>query len=176
MPKNKNAHSLRVMIAAALLTALSIVCGKYLAIRVGDILRFSFENLPILLAGIAFGPITGGIVGIVADLLGCILVGYTINPIITVGGALVGVLGGILYHLLKKMPETSRVVLTVALTHLVCSVGIKTCGLAVFYSMPIWQLMLWRGLNYLVIGVAEAVLLCALLKNKGVRSQLNLLR
>lgn len=176
MPENKNTRSLRVMVAAALLTALSIVCGKYLAIRVGDILRFSFENLPILLAGIAFGPVTGGIVGVVADLLGCILVGYTINPIITVGGALMGVLGGGLYRLLHKTPETPRIIFTVLLSHLICSVGIKTFGLAVFYSMPIWQLMLWRGLNYLLIGVTETVLLCALLKNKGVRSQLNLLR
>jgi ECF transporter S component (folate family) len=174
MPKQN--RSLKVTVAAALLTALSIVCGKYLAIRGGDILRFSFENLPVLLAGIAFGPVTGGIVGAVADLLGCVLVGYTINPIITAGGTLMGVLGGVLYRWLHKCPKTPRVAVTVLVAHLICSVGIKTFGLAVFYSMPLWQLMLWRLLNYLLVGGTEAVFLCVLLKSKGIRSQLNLLR
>ncbi len=173
---SKNTRSLKVMIAAALLTALSIVCGKYLAIRGGDILRFSFENLPVLLAGIAFGPAVGAITGTVADLLGCVLVGYTINPIITVGAAVIGALGGLLYRLFRRFPEVWRILLTVLLAHLVSSVGIKTAGLTVFYSIPFWQLLLWRALNYLIIGGAEAALLCVFLKNKGVRSQLNALQ
>ena len=46
----------KVLTACALMVALSIVCGKLLAFNVGTILRFSFENLPILLASVAFGP------------------------------------------------------------------------------------------------------------------------
>ena len=49
---------LQRLVIAGLLAALSILCGKYLAIRGGDVLRFSFENLPILLAGFALGPPT----------------------------------------------------------------------------------------------------------------------
>ena len=82
---------------SALLAALSIVLGKYLSIST-PLFRLSFENLPILMAGIFLGPLAGGIVGGVADLLGCVLVGYTINPIITLGGILVGVL---VFELLK---------------------------------------------------------------------------
>ncbi len=170
---SKNARSLRVMIAAALLTALSIVCGKYLAIRGGDILRFSFENLPILLAGIAFGPAVGALTGAVADLVGCLLVGYAINPIITLGATLIGLLGGALFRLFGKLPLSARTLFTVLIAHLICSVGIKTLGLAVFYSIPLWELFLWRAVNYLIVGGAEAALLYALLKNKGVRSQLD---
>lgn len=105
MSKNKKAgYPLAVLVAAALLAALSIVCGKYLAIRAGDTLRFSFENLPILLGGFAFGPAIGVIIAVAADLIGCLMVGYAINPVITVGAALIGLIGGLGGILLKRTP------------------------------------------------------------------------
>jgi hypothetical protein len=48
------------------------------------------------------------------------------------------------------------------------SVLIKTYGLAAFYSMPLWELMLWRLLNYAIVGVLEAVLIVILLSNRAV--------
>lgn len=168
--------SLRVMVLCSVFVAISIVCGKYLAIRGGDVLRFSFENLPIILAGIAFGPVAGAAVGVVADLIGCVLVGYAINPIITVASAFIGAIGGLVYHLCRKMPLWIRVGLTVTLSHLVGSVVIKTAGLAAFYSMPFLELMLWRLLNYVIIGTVEGVLIYVLLKNKAFRKQLMMYR
>ncbi len=164
--------SLRVMALCSVFVAISIVCGKYLAIRGGEVLRFSFENLPIIMSGIAFGPMAGVAVGIVADLVGCMLVGYTINPIITVGGAVIGALSGILFRLLKKAPLWVSVGAVVGVCHIVGSVLIKTFGLAKFYSLPLAELMLWRLLNYVIIGVIEGILIYALLKNKGFRKQL----
>jgi len=159
--------TLRIMTISALLCAMSIVLGKYLAIRGGEVLRFSFENLPILLAGMAFGPIVGAAVGVVADLVGCLLVGYAINPIVTVGAALIGLSSGVCYHWLKKLPIGARVVLSVGLAHLLGSVLVKTVGLAAFYDMPLGILMLWRLLNYAIVGALEALLLIAILKNRA---------
>lgn len=174
MPKNKkNTFPLAVLVVAALLASLSIVLGKYLAIRVGDTLRFSFENLPILLAGMAFGPLTGMVVAVVADLIGCLLVGYPVNPLITVGGAVIGLLGGVLYRWLTKTPFLLRVSATVLVAHVVGSVLIKTVGLSAFYSYPLWELMLWRLLNYAVVGVAETALLYAVLKNRAIQNQIH---
>ena len=48
----------RILCAAALLAALSIVLGKYMAITT-PVFRFSFENLPILMAGIFRRPFCG---------------------------------------------------------------------------------------------------------------------
>ena len=166
--------SLRVMVLCSVFVAISIVCGKYLAIRGGEILRFSFENLPIILSGIAFGPIVGAVVGVVSDLVGCLLVGYTINPIITVGGALMGLLSGIAFKLTKRLPLAACVSIVVAVSHLVSSVVVKTFGLSVFYSMPIMELMAWRLLNYVIIGALEGVLVYALLKNRAFRRQLKI--
>ena len=167
--------TLAVMVASALLVAMSIVLGKYLAINAGNILRFSFENLPIMLAGMLFGPIIGAVVGLVADLLGCVLVGYTVNPVVTVGAVAIGALSGTVYYLLKKrlsLAHGACTVLSVAAAHAVGSVLIKTPGLAVFYDMPIVALLLWRLLNYAIIGAGEAFLLYFITKNKAVVSSL----
>ncbi len=164
--------SLKIMLAVALLAAVSIICGKYLKIPVGDVMRFSFENLPILLAGMAFGPVAGCVTGVVADLVGCLMVGYEINPIVTVGAALVGLLGGLVFRLFKKGPLLLRTGVAVVSAHLIGSVVVKTFGLARFYAMPFFVLMGWRGWNYLIVGVLEWILLWILFRNKAVRSQL----
>ena len=164
--------NLKTLVICSLFVAISIVCGKYLAIRGGDILRFSFENLPIILAGIAFGPLAGAVVGVVADLLGCLLVGYAINPILTVGAAVIGIVSGLMYMICKKLPQVLCVSLCVGVAHLLGSVGIKTVGLSAFYSIPLFELMLWRLLNYVIVGVLEGVIICIMLKNKTLRAQL----
>ena len=161
--------NLRLLAVSACLAALSIICGKYLALPVGNVLRFSFENLPILLAGMMFGPITGALVGIVADLLGCVMVAYTVNPLVTLGAACIGLLGGVLFRLTKKLPLLWQTCITVILTHLVASVVVKTFGLATYYDMPFHILLLWRLLNYAIVGVAEWLLLYTVLKNQALR-------
>ena len=162
--------TVRVMAMSAVLAAMSIVCGKYLAFGVGQVLRFSFENLPILVSGMLFGPLIGAAVGIAADLIGCVLVGYAINPSLTVGAAVIGLLGGLIYRLAERLPEAIRILLSVGVAHLVGSVVIKTIGLAAFYDMPVGLLMLWRALNYLIVGGVEYPLIYFILKNKAIRS------
>ncbi len=162
--------SLRRVVLCAMLAAVSILCGKYFAIPVGTVLRFSFENLPILLSGIICGPIFGLLTGITADLVGCVMVGYEINPLVTLGAAVIGFCGGILFRLLSRLPSACRVTLAVLLSHLLGSVLIKTYGLAAYYDMPFYLLLLWRLLNYIVIAGLEIFLLTQILKNKAIMS------
>jgi len=172
--KSKFSLPLKVAVALSMLAAISIILGKYLAFGVGEVLRFSFENLPVIFAGIAFGPISGLLVGVCADLIGCVLVGYTVNPLVTVGAALIGLVSGLAYKLLSALgaSRTLSVALSVALAHIIGSVAVKTVGLAVYYSMPIPVLMLWRTLNYLIIGILEAVILIPLIKNRALSRQI----
>lgn len=165
----KKRRSLKILAASSLMVAISIVCGKYLAIPGGEVLRFSFENLPIMMAGMLFGPAVGIAVGVVADLVGCILVGYTVNPLVTLGAAAIGFVSGLVWSLLGRGKTGSyalSVILSVASAHLVGSVIIKTFGLAAYYSFPLWELMLWRLLNYAIVGAIEGALLFILMKNK----------
>ena len=169
-------NNLRLLAVSAFLAALSIICGKYLALSLGNVLRFSFENLPILLCGMMFGPVAGALVGAVADLVGCLMVGYTINPLVTLGAVCIGVLGGLLFRLTRRLPLLWQTCATVIPAHLVASVIVKTVGLAAYYDMPLYVLMLWRLLNYAIVGVAEWLLIYTLLKNQGLRRRFESIR
>ena len=166
--RKKHEIPIKVTAALAMLSAISIIAGKYLAIPGGEVLRFSFENLPIIFAGIAFGPIAAMLVGACADLLGCLLVGYSINPLVTLGAIVIGAIGGSVWQILKKipLPYLAKIVITVLSAHLIGSVIIKTIGLAAYYSMPLGILMLWRLLNYAIIGTLEIAVLYVLMKNR----------
>lgn len=174
MKKGKS-RFLRLAVFSSFLAAMSIVFGKYLAINLGEVIRISFENTPIIFAGLAFGPITGVGVGVVADLVGCLLVGYAINPVVTLGAAVIGLLAGIFRIFVQKSGGVSRyfmIFCAIFFSHLVGSVLVKTIGLAAFYSMPYHALLLWRALNYLIVGVLEALILIPLLSNKRIKEEI----
>ena len=177
--KKTNQHlsgHLRRLAVAAFLAALSIVCGKYLAIPMGTVMRFSFENLPIILAGMLFGPAIGATTAVVADLLGCVMVGYAINPVVTLGAACIGLVSGIVYRMLPRLTPFFRIAIPVLSAHIIGSVLIKTWGLAVFYDMPFLVLLLWRLLNYVIVGTAEGLLIYCILKSNAVKRNLEKLR
>ena len=89
--------TLRGLCFAAICAAMSLVLGKFLQIPnpFQSFIRISFENLPVLLAGITLGPLAGALVGGVADLLGCLLYGYAINPVVLLGAVSVGFVSGL---------------------------------------------------------------------------------
>jgi dihydrofolate synthase/folylpolyglutamate synthase len=173
MKERERKSSVRVLVTMSALSAIGIILGKFLAFNVTEFMRFSLENITIIFSGIVFGPLLGAIVGTVQDLVGCLAVGYTINPIITLGCAVIGAVSGGVWILLRKMSLTLRLSLSIALSHLLGSVFIKSIGLAVFYSLPFEVTVLWRLLNYLIVGVAEVLLLHLLFKSKQLLSQIN---
>lgn len=155
----------------AILAAFSIILGKYLAINVGENFRFSMENLPILLAGLYLGPLAGAIVGAVADLVGCLLVGYAINPIITLGAVSIGFISGIFGKKLKRRNAFSLLI-AVAFSHLFGSVLIKTIGLSVYYGSPFLLTAGWRLVIYTCTGIVEFLILLLLSKNHAFEKQM----
>ena len=174
--------NVRLLCFAAMLAAMSIIIGKFLQIPnpFQNIIRISFENLPILLSGITMGPFIGALTGIVADLLGCVLRGYAINPIITLGAAAVGLISGVVANYVVRRVLVARVVAAAVASHLVGSVLIKSLGLAAWflksYDMGLFELMLWRLLTYAVIATAECVILCLLLRHRAVSTLLERIR
>ena len=174
--------NIRVLCFAAMLAAMSLIIGKFLQIPnpFQNIIRISFENLPILLAGITTGPFVGALTGVVADLLGCVLYGYAINPIITLGAATVGLISGIMANYVIRRPLAAQVICAAVVAHLLGSVVIKSLGLAAWflssYDMGLLELMLWRLLTYTVICAAECVILCLLLRHRAVSDLLERMR
>ena len=163
----KNSIFLRRLVFAALFCAMSIVLGKYLAFTALTV-RISFENLPVLAAGIMLGPLWGAIVGVVADLIGCVLVGYEINLIITLGAAVVGFLSGAVSYLVRN-PLALRVSLSVATAHFFGSVCLKSLGFFVYYGTPYIPVFFERLGVYAIIATAEILILTVLFSNKGIK-------
>ena len=161
--------STKTLVTCSLLAALSIIFGKFLAISVNDTLRFSLENTPLILAGFTFGPIVGGIVALVADIVGSLIRGYAINPLITLGAVSIGAISGLLFKLFKALPLFFRVLIPIIIAHIIGSLLIKTWGLSLMYGTPFTELFLTRTVNYIIIIPIDTLILYFLYKNRSFR-------
>ena len=166
----RTSRALAVSVSLSMLAAISIVCGKYLAINLGEFMRFSLENLPIIFASVTFGVLPGVAVAVAADLLGCLMVGYAINPVVTLGAASIGLISGCVWCLFGKLKlsKGARLFFAVFFAHAIGSVLIKGAGLSVFYSIPYAALILWRLLNYIIVGTVDGAVVYILLKSRTV--------
>ena len=173
MQKKHRGGATKIPVTLSALAAIGIILGKFLAFNVTDFMRFSLENITILFSGIVFGPALGAAVGIVQDLVGCLAVGYAINPLITLGCACVGAISGALFRLSKKAPFGVRIAASTLLAHLFGSVLVKSLGLSLVYDLPFGITVAWRLLNYAIVGAVEVILLCFLLKSKQLLTQIN---
>lgn len=105
---NRNLLSTKVLVGASLLTGISIILTRVFSIMIPlaglPALRFGFGAVPIIISGIIYGPIAGGLTGIVADLLGVMLnpQGGAFFPGFTLSAALRGVIPGLIYMILRS--------------------------------------------------------------------------
>lgn len=136
---NKN---IKALTTAAMLTAMSviigIICKTFLNFG-GGLFRITFENLPIILTGILYGPIVGGAVGIATDLISYFLSTqiYAPNLIVTFGAAMVGVTAGIFSKFVVKKRGYAQIIVSGAAAHVVGSMIIKPIGLFQFYQWSV---------------------------------------
>lgn len=158
---------------SAMLTALSIVigifCKNFLNFGLG-LFRITFENFPVILGGIMFGPWVGAVIGFASDVISFVLSTQTfaISPVVTLGAALVGLVSGAVFHKSTNC-GTKRIVLSVFLAHLVGSMIVKSVGLFVYYGF----LVVWRVPLYIVIATLESIIICVMLKNKNFHHFMN---
>ncbi len=162
--------SVRQLTVAAMLTAMSVVIGIFCKNFMnfgGGLFRVTFENLPIILSGILFGPVLGGLVGAASDLISYLLSAqvYPPNLVVTLGASAVGIVSGLVSRFLIRKDGSAKVILSGTLGHLVGSMVIKPIGLYQFYGMAV----LWRIPLYLVIAPVEIMLLCLIFRNGNIR-------
>ena len=117
------------------------------------------------------GFVTGSLVfavGALADIIGGILAGYAINPLITLGAASIGLVGGWLW---QTLPHTlrlgQRLLLSVVAAHVVGSIVINSLALHIFYGYA-WSVLAARVPNALILTAVNTVLLRLLMENKAV--------
>ena len=149
------------MTLAAMLVAMSVVigifCKNFLNFGAG-LFRVTFENLPIIMSGILFGPAVGGLVGICSDLVSYLLSNqiYPPNLIVTAGACAVGVASGLVARFIVRKRGRMQIIASGAAAHVLGSMIIKTAGLYQIYGI----LVFWRIPLYLVIASLEILVLC----------------
>lgn len=167
---NSLLKSTKRLTVAAMLAAISIVvgmiCKNYLNFD-GGLFRITFENLPIIAAGIILGPAAGGAVGLCADVVSYCLStqSFAISPIVTLGAVAVGVCSGVMARYVVRRQGVWQVILAGGVAHIVGSMIIKTVGLFSYYG---WAVLVRIPL-YIVIATVEIALLCAVLKNPAIK-------
>ncbi len=172
-PKNRRAaakSALKRLVLGAMLAAMSVVIGMFCKSFLnfgGGLWRITFENLPIILAGIFLGPVTGGLVGIVSDLTSYLLSPQTYPPnlIVTFGAFAVGVVSGLMARFVIREHTVKQIILSASAAHVLGSMIIKPIGLYQFYG---WAVLVRIPL-YMVIAPLEIMLLCLLWKQKSFR-------
>jgi len=105
--KTKKPLKTSVIVKAALLATVSIVLTRFLSLMLmlGGLpaLRVGFGSIPLIISGMMFGPLVGGLTGVVADLTGFLInpMDGTFFPGFTLTAALYGVISGVLFKNLK---------------------------------------------------------------------------
>ena len=174
MKKNLLFKSIKELTLAAMLVAMSVVIGIFCksVLNFGaGLFRVTFENIPIIISGLLFGPIVGGVSGLASDLISYLLSGqvYPPNLIVTLGAVMIGVISGTVAKFIIKKRSSAQIIVAGGLAHAIGSMIIKPIGLFTFYSWAV----LWRIPLYLVIAPIEILLICLLFKSGGFRRLIN---
>jgi ECF transporter S component (folate family) len=139
MEKTMKTMSVRTISYTAVLTALSTLVNIFTVYLGGGSLAVSFAYIPAFIAGAFINPFSGFLVGILGDLLGCIIAPKgAINPIILISSSLLGLIPGIVFWFANKhgkdIHKLSYLLTTFSfmLVLLIC-IPLNTIGLYLFY-------------------------------------------
>ncbi|ACL68822.1 folate family ECF transporter S component [Halothermothrix orenii] len=166
--------STRKIVYLAFLTAISIVLTRFLSIRLPmagvESIRIGFGGLPIILAGVAFGPLAGGLVGFISD-----LVGYFINPMgaymphFTLTSALTGIIPGlVVFYLFRQKRTFWTLLVAIGIGQGITSVVLVPYFLQSLFLVPIKATIIPRMIGQLIHIPLYTYLSMVLINNKAI--------
>jgi ECF transporter S component (folate family) len=149
----------RTIVFLGLIVAMHIVLTRLVVIDLGSY-RISVGSVCTILAGLWFGPVGGGICGFLSDILGCILKGYAINPLITVAAVLWGVIPALMVPLMKggKVRKTAVLCAAVVLTSILATLVFTTAGLVWLAGYNFYAIMPGRIAQWAIMTPIYCVL------------------
>lgn len=148
-----------------LLTAVFIVLGSpVLSIHTATI-KIGFTFIPVVIAAILFGPLVGGAVGGLGDLLSAILfpVGAWI-PGITLSNILMGIVFGLFLY---KKQTWLRTLLAAVINNFGITLFLTTFWLAPVTGNPYWPLLVTRIPQVCIVTAVQFVAITAIIKIKA---------
>lgn len=160
--RNSQRWNVKTLVFMALFVALDLVVGRLLSVDLGPY-RISFGSVVLILSGLWLGPVAGGICGFGADIIGCFMKGYTVNPLITLAAVMWGVIPALMKGLFSSSEKAKNkriawlsvsVVLTGALSSLVTT----TAGLVLILGYNFYAIMSGRLVQFVIMMPLYCVL------------------
>ncbi len=148
--------------ATGMLVALDIVFSLF-RITLSPTLEISFAYLPLAIGGMLYGPVVGGVIGALADVLGYFLrpngpffPGFTLNALLS--GAIYG------FFLYRRPATLKRTAVVTAVITVVINLALNTLWLSIMYGKAFIVLLAARVVKNLVMYPIDTALLLVMLK------------
>ena len=153
----------------AMFIALQIVLSKFLMLQLAPSVRLSIDSVPILLAGLWFGPVAGGLVGALADFLGTILfpTAGAYFPPLTIAFFMIGLTAGLLSRWINCKNQLLRVAIIVVVSEFVGSYLSKSFALSLLIGVPFSGLLAARALPVGIVTIVNTMLVALLNRTLG---------
>lgn len=146
----------KTIVVTAMMIALGVVLGFY-SVQIGDFLKIGFSGLANELTAMLFGPVVGGLMGGIADLLkfiirptGPFFFGFTFNAI------LAAVIYGVFWY--KKPMSLKRIFAAKITVAIVVNLFLNTYWLSMLYGKGFAALLPARAIKQLISVPVESIL------------------
>ena len=156
----------KTIVYCAVFAALGVILSRFLGFHVGETLRISVEAVPMVLAGIFFGPIPGALVGFIADFIGCMFSPFGFNPMLIMPPILYGMFGGLCRPILAKKVNIWTLFLTMLLPVVLGSILLQSFIMGQIYGKGFWYFFTTRSIEYSIKLVVEVLILQLLFGTK----------
>ena len=149
------------LVLMAMFVAVQIILSRFLSINLWN-LKIGFSFIPIVLAGILLGPLSAGLVGLVADVIGATLFpigaffpGFSLTSFITAFGY------GFFLH---KNQSMKNIVAAVLFSEIVGTIFLNTLWISILYGAPFVAVLIPRLAQAAGMGVVEVLCICFMTK------------
>ena len=165
MPKKKLLTT-KMIVTLGLLVAMSVILERLLGFMPTENIRIAFGNLPIVIAGLLFGPIAGGLVGLLSDFLGTTLFSpfpwfapMALTPI------LMGVVPPLLGMLMKKRTNLGTFIAMILPAEIIGPMIWSSFSLQLLNGAPFLPNMIFRAPFKVAIAVVDILMIFLLYKS-----------
>ncbi len=144
--------TLNKLVILAMLIAIEIIMSRFLSIAQWN-MKFSFAFIPVVMAGILYGPVAGGVVGGVSDFIGALL--FPIGPYFP-GYTFTAILIGVVYSLfLYKKQTMIRIISSVVIVNGILSLFLNSAWIAFTSGSNYFAIVFSRGLQCIIMTAAS---------------------
>lgn len=159
------------LVKAAFLVALSIVLTRFVYVFIpGSGSRISLGDIPLMMSGLLFGPLVGGISGLAADLIGVVVNPQGVfHPGFTLSSISWGFIPGLYYFIFRNKSYEERysfkvILLVVSTCFLIISLGFNTLWLSQMQGKAVFALLPFRVVLTLINIPLQSIIMTTLFR------------